>query len=86
MNENSYIQREVKESASTSEENRNKTQKILQETEKICSMMEQKGYKDKANTIRKECEDVRLATFGSLKEERFSTSSLLGDLRKDLRA
>lgn len=85
MQEHDYIKREVSESASTSEENREKTRQILDQTRKICSIMERKWYKKKADSMRKECEDVRLATYGSLKEESFSTSALLGDLRNDLR-
>lgn len=83
--EHAYISWEVEASLSTSGENRNKTREILQKTEQICKNLEASGHQEKAQQIRKECEDVRLATFGSLKEENFTTQSLLWDLRNELK-
>jgi len=77
---NDFLAREVQESQ-TSPENKNKTLSLLEEAAKICDRF---GNSERADEIRKDCEDVRLATVWALLKERELTRNTLADFREEL--
>jgi len=75
-----FLSKEVQESKS-SDNNKSETLRILEETARIC---EKFWDSEKATEIRKDCEDVRLATISALKGVMWETSWRLAEMKYEL--